>query len=225
MEEKKQVKIRMSTFISIFELILILAMVIVFGYFCATGKIVIGKEIKEEKQEVVSEKEKEVSVKKEEIEASVEEKKEETKNTKEETIPDEDLYVKGNQYIVFVENGTAYCYTEPQRREIQGLDGILSGKIEKLSENVKRVKIYNLGTDITDTIFLIKEDGTVMECLYTNKIIVRDYTPAKEYKVEKILSATEEGRGMENCKIEVLLKDGTTKTITETKENYTPIPR
>lgn len=137
-------------------------------------------------------------------------------NLEEEKVSDKDLYAQGNEYFVFIENGTAYYKYSTKYGEFQA-DSSLKNII-KLDENIKRVKIFNLGSDISDTVFLILEDGTVKECVRDrdNKTnIVSEFELFKDYKIEDILSIDGTYAPGDNVEVkyEILLKDGTTKTI------------
>ena len=135
-----------------------------------------------------------------------------TKNsTEEDKVLDKDLYAQGNEYFVFIENGTAYYKYSKKYGEIEADEGLKN--ILELDKNIKRVKIFNLGTDISDTVFLISNDGIV-------KAISRNYDlkifePLKDYKVEDIISVKGDYYPGNKITYNILLKDGTTKEVIE----------
>ncbi len=77
---------------------------------------------------------------------------------------------------------------------------------------IKRIKTYNIGTGIKQVSYLITENGQVYNIQITNgKINVTIDNNFNSLKVEDILSHT----GEMSDTFEILLKDGTTKTITD----------
>lgn len=83
--------------------------------------------------------------------------------------------------------------------------------------NIKKMKTYNLGTGINPVQFLITENGEVYTINYctSDDIEPTKYEALKNYEVEDILSYTGEMYSV----FEILLKDGTTKTVTIGEED------
>lgn len=103
------------------------------------------------------------------------------------------------QYYKFSINLMGQYQYEEKMKQCEGID------------NAKRIKMYNSGTGIKPVIYVITEDGKV----YTGSFFEHDFAlhldnRLKEYEVEDILSKTGEMKD----EFKLLLKDGTTKTVT-----------
>lgn len=149
------------------------------------------------------------------------------------TIPTSDLITLyydvnnegANVFYAYIEDGYLYYFNDDVRA-----DGVAEGAfdftsvfrsnmaeydgIKKYSElsNIKKMKTYNIGTGVNPVIFLITENGEVYTItIYSdNGIKAEIYEVLKDYKVEDILSHTGEMYSV----FELLLKDGSTKTVT-----------
>ena len=121
----------------------------------------------------------------------------------------------------FIEDGELYYYKVFSEDTAEKMFFGSKQEMKKYPNlnNIKRLKRYNLGTGINPVPFLITEDGKVYQInFYSNtkeEINVEPYDEFKDYKVEDILS--HEGEMYDIW--EILLKDGTTKTITVKDEN------
>ena len=212
MENKREIKVKLSTVIAIFEFIIILALLIGVCYLISTNRVSIVKNEKEKQQINNMENTEKVPLTNggtsTENSLPTEEAKQEVK---ENSIPDNDLYAQGNEYFVFIENGTAYYKYSKKYGEFQADQGLKN--IIKLDENVKRVKLFNLGTDISDTVFLILEDGTVKSISRNSEL--KQFDLLKDYEVEDIISVEGTYYPGNEIKYKVLLKDGTIKEIVD----------
>lgn len=132
------------------------------------------------------------------------------KQETEKNIPDKDLYAQGNEYFVFIENGTAYYKHSRKILDSEANDFL---KTQKLEEGVGRVKIFSLGTDVSDTVFLILQDGTVKRMSYDSDL--KEFDLFKGYEVEDIISAEGNYGPGNGVKYKILLKDGTIKEIVD----------
>lgn len=72
------------------------------------------------------------------------------------------------------------------------------------------IKIFNVGTGVNQVFFIITDDGKAFET-QTDNLDFNLNIALKNYKVENVLNKTGE---MANV-FEVLLKDGTKKTVIE----------
>lgn len=209
MENKREIKVKLSTVIAIFEFIIILAFLIGVCYLMSTNKVSIVRNEKENDGINNIENAEKVSLTNESAPTENSLSKEEAKQEVEENnIPDNDLYAQGNEYFVFIENGTAYYKHSRKIIDTEAKDFL---KTKELEKNVKRVKIFNLGTDPSDTVFLILEDGTVKRISYSSDL--EQFDLLKDYEVEDIISVEGTYYPGNEVKYKVLLKDGITKTV------------
>lgn len=123
----------------------------------------------------------------------------------ENNVPNSDLVVSTNDLYAYIENGILY-YTEEVTNGNYSKDKMI--KDTQLS-NIKRMKLYNIGTAVNPVLFFITEDGQVYTMRYYFSHKIEKYEGLKDYKVEDILSHTGEMYDV----FEVLLKDGTRKTV------------
>lgn len=202
MDEKKSIKVSLGTTICIFIIILL---IVALGVVYYLGYVKNNEKINELENKTIS-----LEKAKNQLENQVSNLQ--TKNTKEEDkVLDKDLYAQGSEYFVFIENGTAYYKHSRKIIDSEAKDFV---ETKDLAKNVKRVKIFNLGTDISDTVFLILEDGTVKTFSYNNDL--QEFKLLKDYKVEDILSAEGEYYPGNSVTYRILLKDGTTKEVIDT---------
>ncbi len=122
-------------------------------------------------------------------------------------------------FYAYIENGYLYYFKEHVEFANETIDRqvvfLNNGQTEKYADldNIKRIKTFNIGTGINPTPFLITEDGKVYEIVHRtmdNSMKVELYEGLKDYKVEDILSQN----GELDVVFELLLKDGTTTTVT-----------
>ena len=237
MEEKKSIKVSLGTVVCLFIImLLIIGLVGMYLYYNQDNSNNVADkdskvEIKElEKNESNNVLDVESNQNKENEKVSQSE-KDETDTKK--TIPTSDLvtlyYDVNNEgadvFYAYIEDGYLYYFNENVRA-----DGVAEGafdftsvfrsnmaeydgikKYEGLS-NIKKMKIYNTGTGVNPVVFLITESGEVYSIsIYTeSELNAKIYEGLKDYKVEDILSHTGEMYSV----FEVLLKDGSTKTVT-----------
>ena len=124
-------------------------------------------------------------------------------------------------FYAYIENGYLYYFNShvdvgPTDETTYNYTSFFNnGQTEKYTElnNIRRIKTFNIGTSVNPTPFLITTDGKVYQILHktTDSIKVELYEALKDYEVEDILSQNGE---MKNV-FELLLKDGTTITVTE----------
>jgi len=211
MEEKKEIKVRLSTAISmVIILILIFALGVTYYFgFVADKKESVGDEkVINTTENVVSNVAKENETKKEEF-------------VQTEVIPIEDKTMFkffGNELFVGVlDNGKLfYRYEEDIDKSYESGSFSQGLKEYKGLDNIKRIKFGEFTSDavIYPNIILITNDGTV----YTSRtpgsgIKFEKYNSLKKYKVEDVISVNT-GMGEEyNEKWELKLMDGSTKTV------------
>ena len=118
-----------------------------------------------------------------------------------------DLYVKGFQSIVFVENGKAYLTSINFKDESQtsGKTDVQIKEITQIQGNVVKVRGYSIYTDPTTTYFTITEEGKVYETNYYGDTIQSEYF--KDYNVSDITSAKCEVGTDTLRTVEILTKD------------------
>lgn len=238
MGENKEIKVRLSTVVCIF-VILILVVALVAVYYLGfikdnnTNNMIANEDILEKSNnsnntivngEIVVEKNNNI------LNEQLIEKKEDIEKISD--VPTTDLVAiycdanneKAELFFSYIKNGKIYYFHESD------YEGKTTGQYYKFSinlngqyqyeekmkqcegiDNAKRIKMYNSGTGILPTIYVITEDGKV----YTGSFFEHDFSlnidnRLKEYEVEDILSKT--GEMKDN--FELLLKDGTTKTVT-----------
>ena len=123
-------------------------------------------------------------------------------------------------FYAYIENGYLYYFNskvEPTDETTYNYTSFFNnGQTEKYIglNNIKRIKTFNIGTSVNPVPFVITTDGEVYRINHwtkDNSIEVELYEPLKDYKVEDILSQS----GEVYVVFEVLLKDGTTTTVTE----------
>ena len=239
MGERNEVKVRLSTVVCVF-IILVLVVALGVVYYLGFVKndnannMIANGEVVQKNNNVevnVEDRNEELAVKNNIVSnEQVTEEKEETK--KESEIPTTDLvavYCDANNeraelFFSYVKDGKVYYFHE------NDYEGKTTGQYYKFSinlmgqyqyeekmkqcegiDNAKRIKMYNSGTGIKPVIYVITEDGKV----YTGSFFEHDFAlhldnRLKEYEVEDILSKTGEMKD----EFKLLLKDGTTKTVT-----------
>lgn len=233
MGENKELKVRLSTVVYLFIIIVLvvaLGAVYYFGFVQKDKQLEkIGTE-KAQVEKIKADLEKQIIELGKEVEPEKTEEKEDTKKTSE--VPTTDLVAvycdanneKAELFFSYVKDGKVYFFHESD------YEGKTTGQYYKFSinlmgqyqyeekmkqcegiDNAKRIKMYNSGTGIKPVIYVITEDGKV----YTGSFFEHDFAlhldnRLKEYEVEDILSKTGEMKD----KFKLLLKDGTTKTVT-----------
>ena len=239
MEEKKEIKVRLSTVVCVF---IILVLVVALGVVYYLGFVkddnsnnaIADGELAEKNNNVevnVEDRNEELEVKNNiGLNEQVTEEKEDTKKISE--VPTTDLVAiycdanneKAELFFSYIKDGKVHYFHESD------YDGKTTGQYYKFSinlmgqyqyeekmkqcegiDNAKRIKMYNSGTGIKPVIYVITEDGKV----YTGSFFEHDFAlnldnRLKEYEVEDILSKTGEMKD----EFKLLLKDGTTKTVT-----------
>lgn len=131
---------------------------------------------------------------------------------------------RANIFYAYIENGYLYYFNDYAEA-----NGISEGAFDYFSSfitsstnnenmvkyeglnNIKRMKTYNVGTGVNPIPFLITEDGKVYTVNFQSMddIKVEKYEGLSNYKIEDILIYS----GEKYSSFEILLKDGTTKTI------------
>ena len=133
-----------------------------------------------------------------------------------------------NIFYAYIEDGYLYYFNENadvnkiSEGTFQFMSGIIKypgdkrvKKYEGLN-NIKKMTTYNIGTGINPVVFLITETGEVYSMnIYSNfsssnGVNIETYEGLKDYKIEDILSHDGEMYSV----FEVLLKDGSTETVT-----------
>lgn len=240
MEEKKSIKVSLGTVICLFIIMLLIIGLLgmYFYYNKDNSNIAADKEsgvkVNElEKNEASNVLNVELNQNKENKKVSQSEKNE-TETIK--TIPTSDLttlnyYITdetANIFYAYIEDGYLYYFNESadvnkiSEGTFQFMSGIIKypgdervKKYEGLN-NIKKMTTYNIGTGINPVLFLITESGEVYSMnIYSNfnssnGVNIETYEGLKDYKVEDILSHDGEMYSV----FEVLLKDGSTKTVT-----------
>ncbi len=225
MEETKKIKVKFSTAICIILIILLAigcGLLYYFGFVQkdkqiekieADKKQIETKNAELEKQIIVVEKEEEIENKEKEV----------IETTKLNEVPTSDLSVVVLDSPVFfygyIENGKLNYYmkdlsTSNNANEQTGFNPVYQkNEIKQLNElnNIKRMKVFNPGTGVDPTIYLITEDGEIYnirlyDSVTSNQIYLTHNDKFKEYKVENVIES-EYGHD------KLLLKDGTIKTI------------
>lgn len=189
--EKNSAKISLGTAVCMFViLLLIIALAVVYYLGFIKDSDFVGD--KEEIQEN--------NILKEEIKEELEIEKGEQS-----VVPTSDLVVSNSDIYAYIEDGILY-YTE----DVTG-GNVSKDKMTKNTQlnNIKRMKVYNIGTAINPVLFLITEDGQVYTMRYYFSHQIEKYEGLKNYKVEDILSHTGEMYSV----FEIMVKDGTTKTV------------
>lgn len=210
MEEKKSVKVSLGTVVCLFIImLLIIGLVGMYLYY------------NQDNLNSVVDKDSGVEIK-------------ETETIK--TIPTSDLttlsyYINdesANIFYAYIEDGYLYYFNESadvnkiSEGTFQFMSGIIKypgdqrvKKYEALT-NIKKMTTYNIGTGINPVLFLITESGEVYSMnIYSNfyssnGVNIEIYEGLRDYKIEDILSHDGEMYSV----FEVLLKDGSTKTVT-----------
>ena len=233
MGENKELKVRLSTVVYLF---IILVLVVALGAVYYFGFVQKDKQLekigteKAQVEKLKADLEKQIIELGKEVEPEKTEEKEDTKKTSE--VPTTDLVAvycdanneKAELFFSYVKDGKVYFFHESD------YEGKTTGQYYKFSinlmgqyqyeekmkqcegiDNAKRIKMYNSGTGIKPVIYVITEDGKV----YTGSFFEHDFAlhldnRLKEYEVEDILSKTGEMKD----EFKLLLKDGTTKTVT-----------
>ena len=76
----------------------------------------------------------------------------------------------------------------------------------EIESNVKRIKTFTLGSDVSIDYLIIKNDGTVeIVIVDDNNVTCKVYDELKDYKVDDIIDLTDE--------FTLKLLDGTTKKV------------
>ena len=188
MEEKKCIKMSIGTAICLF-IIVILLIALGFTYYLGFVKNN-EKNLGLENQKTFLEKalEKESSIAKE-IQTDA---KEIEKKVKENTLQKNNTNSEAEE---FYENALNYVSM-------------------KYGVQAQKIRIYNVGTGINPTLFIITKTGEVYE-VYSSTGNFKLNEALKNYKVEDILSQT----GETNNVFDILLKDGNKKQIIENLDN------
>lgn len=234
MGEKNEVKVRLSTVVCVF---IILVLVVALGAVYYFGFVQKDKQLEKIETEKIQVEKQKADLEKQIIELGKEvetEKTEEKENTKKiSEVPTTDLvaiYCHANNeqaelFFSYIKDGKVYYFHESD------YEGKTTGQYYKFSinlmsgqyqyeekmkqcegiDNAKRIKMYNSGTGVKPVIYVITEDGKV----YAGSFFDHDFelyldNRLKEYEVEDILSKTGEMKD----EFKLLLKDGTTKTVT-----------
>lgn len=82
--------------------------------------------------------------------------------------------------------------------------------------NIKRIKIFNLGTGVNRVPLLITQDGKVYQVsIYDDELKISLFEELKDYDIDNIFEVSEPDMSNENwvTRCKVLLNDGTSKTI------------
>lgn len=240
MEEKKSIKVSLGTVVYLFIIVLlIIGLVGMYLYYNQDdSNSVTEKDSKVETKELEKNESNnvlnvELNQNKENEQVSQSEKNE-TETIK--TIPTSDLttlnyYINdesANIFYAYIEDGYLYYFNESadvnkiSEGTFQFMSGIIKypgdqrvKKYEGLN-NIKKMTTYNIGTGINPVLFLITESGEVYSInIYSNfnssnGVNIETYEGLKDYKIEDILSHDGEMYSV----FEVLLKDGSTKTVT-----------
>lgn len=113
-------------------------------------------------------------------------------------------------FYAYIEDGYLY-YFKDDTRSFTSSNSENMQKYEDLCD-IKKMKTFNLGTGVNPVPFLITEEGQVFCVNFDtdNGIDVEIYEELKDYKIEDILDHS----GEWNSVFEILLKDGTTTTVT-----------
>lgn len=114
-------------------------------------------------------------------------------------------------FFAYIEDGKVYYFYKSDVWLLGQYEYDEKMKVYDGIDNAKRIKMYNLGTGILPTVYVITEDGKV----YTGRLIYDNFrleldNRLAEYEIEDILNKTGEMQDV----FELLLKDGTTKTVT-----------
>lgn len=216
--EKNSAKISLGTAVCLIIIMLLIVALMILYYFGFIKRT-------EKEQDLLNENNKETMVATNVKNQTKEDEEKNVTEIKSKDIPTSDLttlrfystYDGISIFYAYIDDGYMYYYKEENIQNTNNGDefhpvyGI--GMMTKYTtiNNIARIKKYNFGTGINQVPLLITEDGKVYEVLLDEgDLKTQLYEGLKEYKVEDILSHDGEMYDV----FEILLKDGTTKTVT-----------